>query len=525
MGINSLDFDATVAHVLLKNSNNHIKCGTQKESTASKWKKNWVAFMDNMLQMKIINLDSRDLYVPTGIQKLVIDTKAHQQCLQNLTTNEKLIYDVPVQFFENIDVIAAGGVEIHKLRTSEIARKKPISDPIIEEYKFIAYRDRKETSLREILTLSMHITLENLPIIKVKTIELIEDKDHILAEKLVSPLLLNILGNLPLMEANVNVFTSRGKFDNIPEGVIVSETNMIETSETASFGVGYGLLSNGGKNSLKKLLQSTKDNGFILSREKKNTSLDLSVLQEFQLRIVLEKRTSEEFWILLKKTNKIAENTMIINVNSNEFSWLEKVQTILASTEGHNINETRILLVEEGNFESGLLGFINCLRKEPGGNIFRAVLIQDLKAPKFSLNLPLYSEQLETDLVVNVLRPGNVWGSYRHQLLPPREPEFTNYSIICLNLYFPKLMQMNNKVTNSSNIEESGTEEILVGTKMLMLSFVKMLLAKVTISFKTNPEEGRNEIFFLLGIKGYSSVFKILESKMKSLTCFQLVYE
>ncbi|KAL2715950.1 fatty acid synthase-like [Vespula squamosa] len=461
------------------------------------WKKNWVAFMDNMLQMKIINLDSRDLYVPTGIQKLVIDTKAHQQCLQNLTTNEKY---VPVQFFENIDVIAAGGVEIHKLRTSEIARKKPISDPIIEEYKFIAYRDRKETSLREILTLSMHITLENLPIIKVKTIELIEDKDHILAEKLVSPLLLNILGNLPLMEANVNVFTSRGKFDNIPEGVIVSETNMIETSETASFGVGYGLLSNGGKNSLKKLLQFTKDNGFILSREKKNTSLDLSVLQEFQLRIVLEKRTSEEFWILLKKTNKIAENTMIINVNSNEFSWLEKVQTILASTEGHNINETRILLVEEGNFESGLLGFINCLRKEPGGNIFRAVLIQDLKAPKFSLNLPLYSEQLETDLVVNVLRPGNVWGSYRHQLLPPREPELKYHGII--------IQRTRGDLSTFRWIEGPITKdyrnEDLVSIHYSSLNFKDVMFSTGRISANIESRN-RKDIDFLIGFE-YSGI-------------------
>lgn len=53
------------------------------------WKKNWVAFMDNMLQMKIINIDTRDLYVPIGIRKLVIDINAHQQYLQSLTSNEK----------------------------------------------------------------------------------------------------------------------------------------------------------------------------------------------------------------------------------------------------------------------------------------------------------------------------------------------------------------------------------------------------------------------------------------------------
>ncbi|KAF7404700.1 hypothetical protein HZH66_003606 [Vespula vulgaris] len=50
----------------------------------------------------------------------------------------------------------------------------------------------------------------------------------------------------------------------------------------------------------------------------------------------------------------------------------------------------RVILIEEGNFESGLLGFINCLQKEP-----------DLKAPN-SLKLTLYFGPLETDLVTNV---------------------------------------------------------------------------------------------------------------------------
>ena len=41
------------------------------------WSNNWVAFMDNMLQMQILGGDSRGLFVPTGITKLVIDTRDH----------------------------------------------------------------------------------------------------------------------------------------------------------------------------------------------------------------------------------------------------------------------------------------------------------------------------------------------------------------------------------------------------------------------------------------------------------------
>lgn len=49
------------------------------------WMKNWAVFMDNMLQMKILNLDTRALYVPTAIRKLVIDVKVHNEKIRNLT--------------------------------------------------------------------------------------------------------------------------------------------------------------------------------------------------------------------------------------------------------------------------------------------------------------------------------------------------------------------------------------------------------------------------------------------------------
>lgn len=53
------------------------KVSTDGTSGHISWLNDWVAFMDNMLQMKILCVDSRGLYVPTGIKKMVIDTKAH----------------------------------------------------------------------------------------------------------------------------------------------------------------------------------------------------------------------------------------------------------------------------------------------------------------------------------------------------------------------------------------------------------------------------------------------------------------
>jgi len=51
------------------------------------WRNNWVTFMDTMLQMQIIRYDTRDLYVPTSIQKLVINPMLHIWTLQNYSTD------------------------------------------------------------------------------------------------------------------------------------------------------------------------------------------------------------------------------------------------------------------------------------------------------------------------------------------------------------------------------------------------------------------------------------------------------
>jgi hypothetical protein len=52
----------------------------------------------------------------------------------------------------------------------------------------------------------------------------------------------------------------------------------------------------------------------------------------------------------------------------------------------------------------GILRFFVC---------YRCVFILDSSAPAFDLDVPLYRQQLNTDLVMNVYNNGH-WGSYRH---------------------------------------------------------------------------------------------------------------
>ncbi|XP_047362720.1 fatty acid synthase-like [Vespa velutina] len=91
------------------------------------------------------------------------------------------------------------------------------------------------------------------------------------------------------------------------------------------------------------------------------------------------------------------------------------------------------------------------------------------------------------------------------------------------SLNFAKLMEIENKLIGDSNRIEIATEKILFGTKILMQLFGEELSSELIISLKTKPEEGWSEIFFIPVIEGYGTIFKTLESKIKSpATCFQL---
>jgi len=133
--------------------------------------------------------------------------------------------------------------------------------------------------------------------------------------------------------------------------------------------------------------------------------------------------------VLLKKKVLIKQRNIIFIRNDN-FDWLDELK-LLVSDEKKFDQNSRIIIVGERDFECGLLGFVNCLRKEPGGEFVRGVLIQDKKAPKFSLQDPFYAQQLQKDMTVNVLRSNKTWGSYRHLRLKRPEATLVPTAHIC----------------------------------------------------------------------------------------------
>lgn len=52
------------------------------------WQGNWISFMDTMLQFSILGQGTRELYLPTRLQRAIINTKKHKQIVEALSEGE-----------------------------------------------------------------------------------------------------------------------------------------------------------------------------------------------------------------------------------------------------------------------------------------------------------------------------------------------------------------------------------------------------------------------------------------------------
>ncbi|XP_011705011.1 PREDICTED: fatty acid synthase-like [Wasmannia auropunctata] len=272
------------------------------------WANNWVTFMDNMLQMRIIGYDTRDLYVPTSIQKLVINPELHAIKVREIyaadleaTINEDK--QLPVRIYKEIDTIVAGGIEIRGLKASQILRRKLAQDAVIEEHIFVAHCDHAKVSLNEAIRISAQLALEDHKIVKVKAIEIVEDDNDVPLEYLSSSLLIEAFNDMPLIQTNITLLTSPNRFNpsDLSQDISIADLNTAYTDDKALIVAGFNLLTKR-QTSLKRLLPFLREGGYLLTREKCENITDYKkCLQQYKLNVILEKRTDKEIIVLLKK--------------------------------------------------------------------------------------------------------------------------------------------------------------------------------------------------------------------------------
>lgn len=375
---------------------------------------NWISFMDTMLQITILQKDTRSLYLPTRVQYVAINPVAHMEQVNDLKEDQAL----PVYCYKNIDVVKSGGVEIRKMKASLAPRKQQTQiSPKYEKYTFVPYVNSKPTvedpekARVNALTILLQIVRENLSVLKMKAVEVAGDRppDNLFANNV-----LNILYGEPSVTLDYQVAaTDVEQYASLNAQnvkVVQKDVNKTTVGQDLHFVVATNVLSKNAETALINLSNSLRTGGYALVEE--HSLNNANSLKTANLIIVAKQVTHGKFYVLLKKTEELAE-PMIVQITEKSFEWVETLKAALkkAATE-----QQQILVVNQGDELLGMVGLMNCVRREEGGTNVRYVFIQDKNAPKFSLNDKFYAEQLSKQLMANVLK-GGTWGSFRHLIL------------------------------------------------------------------------------------------------------------
>ncbi|CAG2108143.1 unnamed protein product, partial [Medioppia subpectinata] len=114
----------------------------------------------------------------------------------------------------------------------------------------------------------------------------------------------------------------------------------------------------------------------------------------------------------------VPEKHNVIKITGDYQQWFEALQTKLIAAKEADNKTDNVWLVSQDSCINGIIGLMNCLRLEPGGEIFRYIFHMDINSEtEIDFNTKPYSDILANDLVANVFKGGKL-GTYRHIKLP-----------------------------------------------------------------------------------------------------------
>ncbi|RZC40858.1 Ketoacyl-synt C, ketoacyl-synt, and/or PS-DH domain containing protein, partial [Asbolus verrucosus] len=361
------------------------KCNVDATTGLIKWEGNWITFMDKMLQMRILQMDTRSLYVPTGIQKIVIDP---WELLNLVGDSSECLISVNVSV--DFNIVKTLGIEIWGIQANSISRRINRFEPVLEKYEFIP--NETLLDLMKSIRINTQIILENSLENNFNAVEIPHSTDS----TLLLPLIQKVLEDVPLTNPNLTIST-KTTIENIP-GVKVEHFPLVSGGNLLLI-IGTKILQ---RSNLKPILIALSHNGFVLTRE----NLDFAVKDYKDIEIVTQHVTEEEKLILFRESKYF--NNKFIEVSSNHFEWLPELQNSLKQ-------ESNVVVYSQNRELDGIIGLVNCMRREPGGSKVKCFFIVD-DAPKFDPLNSFYQDQIKKCLAVNVYKNGK-WGTYRHLLL------------------------------------------------------------------------------------------------------------
>uniref|UniRef100_A0A8C7S247 Fatty acid synthase n=1 Tax=Oncorhynchus mykiss TaxID=8022 RepID=A0A8C7S247_ONCMY len=138
------------------------------------------------------------------------------------------------------------------------------------------------------------------------------------------------------------------------------------------------------------------------------------VFSDASLKLVAVRKSFYGSALFLCRRRLPRKQPIFLPVDSMDYQWVDTLKATLAEP-----SDSPVWLTATQT-HSGVVGMVNCLRQEPGGNRIRCAFVSNLCESTVAPTLqPTHSSMrsvLEGDLCMNVFRDGH-WGMFRHQLI------------------------------------------------------------------------------------------------------------
>jgi len=288
------------------------------------------------------------------------------------------------------DRIIAGGIELVGLHASPVQRRRPPGIPVLEEYRFLPLFPSPILSIKNAARVCVQIALENNPTLKMKLVELDTDgRKTVLAE------FLEAIEDLPVITGDGILLTSQ-KLESIPglhieNGTLSSQTNC-----------NFVLMGRHEEEQLQDIIATAHrvlvNTGYMLLRQ--NSTANILALEQFRTIAVIPIDNNEETFVLMQKTSqKLSAYPVLVKVSQKDkhFDWIAVLQSAINT-------KAPVIVYSFNESLNGVIGLVNCLRKEPDGNMIRCFFIDDPSAPEFDLCHPFYSAQFSLGMALNIYR-------------------------------------------------------------------------------------------------------------------------
>lgn len=337
-----------------------------------------------------------------------------------------------------------------------LGRRKQTA-PLLQKYVFVENDARFTTE--QSVRVNMQIVAENISDINVKIYEVTAEDVDVLSE-----VIIRVLTEQPLIQPDVILLTNT-RFE--ISGVKVQDADLPQDGD-ATLVIARKLLSESA-NMLQQAHRAIMQNGFLLSREDKHFVLE----HRCDIDILTTHWTSKETFVLFRqRVNRPSQSLM--HLDSGGFKWLPLLQRAV------NDGTPTVVSVDK-QFTNGILGLVNCLRKEPNGKCISCLFVAD-PLPQCNASAEQYRQQLKKGLAINVLKDGK-WGTYRHL---PLEEQQKREAEDCLITSGGDLRSATWVEGESKSTNPQEPDKILIHVYYSSVNFKDVMLASGRLSPEAN---------------------------------------